>query len=58
MNPLIDVLVVDDSALVRQTLKELLERSGEFSVAFAADPFIAERRIAIKRPQVLSLIHI
>lgn len=55
MNPLIDVLVVDDSALVRQTLKELLERSGEFSVAFAADPFIAERRIAIKRPQVIVL---
>ncbi|MEO8360937.1 MAG: chemotaxis response regulator protein-glutamate methylesterase [Vicinamibacteria bacterium] len=55
MTPLIDVLVVDDSALVRQTLKELLERSGEFSVAFAADPFIAERRIAIKRPQVIVL---
>jgi two-component system chemotaxis response regulator CheB len=52
---MIDVLVVDDSALVRQTLKELLERSGEFEVALAADPFIAERRIAIKRPQVIVL---
>jgi len=51
----IDVLVVDDSALVRQTLKELLERTGEFQVALAADPFIAERRIAIKRPQVIVL---
>ena len=43
---MIEVLVVDDSAVVRQTLKELLERSGEFSVTAAADPFIAERRIA------------
>ena len=52
---MIDVLVVDDSALVRQTLKELLERSGEFQVALAADPFIAERRIAMKRPHVIVL---
>ncbi len=52
---MIDVLVVDDSALVRQTLKELLERTGEFQVALAADPFIAERRIAIRRPQVIVL---
>jgi two-component system chemotaxis response regulator CheB len=52
---MIDVLVVDDSAVVRQTLKELLERSGEFSVALAADPFIAERRIALKRPHVIVL---
>ncbi len=52
---MIDVLVVDDSALVRQTLKELLERSGEFQVALAADPFIASRRIAIRRPQVIVL---
>ena len=52
---MIDVLVVDDSALVRQTLKELLERTGEFSVALANDPFIAERRIALKRPQVIVL---
>ena len=52
---MIDVLVVDDSAVVRQTLKELLERSGEFKVMAAADPFIAERRIAMKRPQVVVL---
>jgi two-component system chemotaxis response regulator CheB len=52
---MIEVLVVDDSALVRQTLKELLERSGEFSVTAAADPFIAERRIALKRPHVIVL---
>jgi two-component system chemotaxis response regulator CheB len=52
---MIEVLVVDDSALVRQTLKELLEKSGEFSVTAAADPFIAERRIALKRPQVIVL---
>jgi two-component system chemotaxis response regulator CheB len=52
---MIDVLVVDDSAVVRQTLKELLERTGEFSVALAADPFIAERRIALRRPNVIVL---
>jgi two-component system chemotaxis response regulator CheB len=52
---MIDVLVVDDSALVRQTLKELLERTGEFQVALAADPFIASRRIALRRPQVIVL---
>jgi two-component system chemotaxis response regulator CheB len=52
---MIDVLVVDDSAVVRQTLKELLERTGEFSVSLAADPFIAERRIALKRPHVVVL---
>jgi two-component system chemotaxis response regulator CheB len=52
---MIEVLVVDDSALVRQTLKELLERTGEFSVTLAADPFIAERRIALRRPQVIVL---
>ena len=52
---MIDVLVVDDSAVVRQTLKELLERTGEFSVNLAADPFIAERRIALKRPHVIVL---
>ena len=52
---MIDVLVVDDSALVRQTLKELLERTGEFLVALAADPFIASRRIALRRPQVIVL---
>ena len=52
---MIEVLVVDDSAVVRQTLKELLERTGEFSVSLAADPFIAERRIALNRPHVIVL---
>ncbi|MEO8500958.1 MAG: chemotaxis response regulator protein-glutamate methylesterase [Vicinamibacteria bacterium] len=52
---MIEVLVVDDSAVVRQTLKELLERTGDFSVTLAADPFIAERRIALKRPHVIVL---
>jgi two-component system chemotaxis response regulator CheB len=52
---MIDVLVVDDSALVRQTLKDLLERTGEFRVELAADPFIAAKRIALRRPQVIVL---
>lgn len=52
---MIEVLVVDDSAVVRQTVREFLERTGEFSVTLAADPFIAERRIALRRPQVIVL---
>ena len=52
---MIQVLVVDDSALVRQTLTQILERTGEFSVTAASDPFIAEKRIAIRRPDVILL---
>lgn len=52
---MIDVLVVDDSALVRQTVREILERDGGFSVATAADVPIAEKRIAARRPDVIVL---
>ncbi len=38
----IKVLIVDDSAVVRQTLKEILESDPSIEViAAAADPFIA-----------------
>ncbi len=40
------VLVVDDSALVRQTLRTLLGRDGEFEVEVAADPLFAEQKLA------------
>jgi two-component system chemotaxis response regulator CheB len=47
------VLVVDDSALVRQAFSMLL--TGKFSVDTAADPLIAERKIRKQRPDVIVL---
>jgi len=47
------VLVVDDSALVRQAFSMLL--SGKFTVDTAADPLIAERKIKKQRPDVVVL---
>jgi two-component system, chemotaxis family, protein-glutamate methylesterase/glutaminase len=47
------VLVVDDSAVVRQAFSMLL--AGKFSVDTAADPLIAERKIRKQRPDVVVL---
>ncbi|HEY4642320.1 MAG TPA: chemotaxis response regulator protein-glutamate methylesterase [Thermoanaerobaculia bacterium] len=47
------VLVVDDSALVRQAFTALLSR--QFSIDTAADPVIAERKMAKQRPSVIVL---
>jgi two-component system chemotaxis response regulator CheB len=47
------VLVVDDSATVRQAFSMLL--SKQFSIDTAADPIIAERKIARRRPSVIVL---
>lgn len=49
----IHVLVVDDSALVRQAFSMLLSRS--FSVETAADPLIAERKMTKQKPAVIVL---
>ncbi len=49
------VLVVDDSAVVRQTLLALLSKTGAFHVTVAADPFVALRRMADRRPDVIVL---
>jgi len=49
----IHVLVVDDSALVRQAFSMLLSRN--FTVDTAADPIIAERKMAKQRPSVIVL---
>jgi len=52
----IRVLVVDDSASVRQTLKQLLETDPEIEVtATAPDPFIAVQRIEQQEPDVITL---
>src|SRR4051794_28064029 len=52
----IRVLVVDDSALVRQTLTEILDSDPDIEVmATASDPFVAARRIQQEIPDVITL---
>lgn len=48
-------LVVDDSAVVRQTLLKLVSEAGGFEVTVAGDPIIAMRRMATSRPDVIVL---
>jgi two-component system chemotaxis response regulator CheB len=53
---IIRVLVVDDSAVVRQTMKEILESDPGIAVmATAADPYIAVERIKLEVPDVITL---
>jgi two-component system chemotaxis response regulator CheB len=47
------VLVIDDSATVRQAFASLL--ASDFDVDTAADPLIAQRRLQRKRPAVIVL---
>ncbi|HEX7853498.1 MAG TPA: chemotaxis response regulator protein-glutamate methylesterase [Sphingobium sp.] len=50
------VLVIDDSASVRQTMKAILEEDPELEViATAADPFAAARYIQDQLPDVITL---
>jgi two-component system chemotaxis response regulator CheB len=49
------VLVVDDSALVREVMQRLLTAEGAFSVTTASDPLIAGRKMATSRPDVIVL---
>jgi len=51
----LEVMVVDDSAVVRQLLKSLLEREGDIRVTTAADPLIARNKLRQQRPDVLLL---
>jgi two-component system, chemotaxis family, protein-glutamate methylesterase/glutaminase len=52
----IRVLIVDDSALVRQTLRDVLESDAEIEVmATAGDPYVAAERIAKEIPDVMTL---
>ncbi len=52
----IRVLVVDDSAAVRQTLKQVLETDPDIEVmASASDPFVAAERIKRAVPDVITL---
>jgi two-component system chemotaxis response regulator CheB len=56
MSKKIRVLIVDDSAVVRQTLEEILNADHEIEVmATAADPFIAAEKIRREVPDVITL---
>lgn len=52
----IRVLIVDDSALMRQLLAELLSKDSEIEVIGSApDPYIAREKIKLLNPDVLTL---
>jgi two-component system chemotaxis response regulator CheB len=51
----VDVLVVDDSAVTRQLLTEILSRAPGFTVRTASDPLLAMDRMKARRPDVLLL---
>lgn len=51
----IHVLVVDDSAVVREVLSDLLSQDPAFTVATASDPLIAMAKMRIQRPRVIVL---
>ena len=54
--PRIHVLIVDDSALVRQTLTDVLSSDPDIEViGTAADPFVAAERIREQVPDVITL---
>src|SRR5664279_827428 len=55
-NKKIRVLIVDDSASVRQVLKEILESDPEIEVmGVASDPYVAVERIKQSIPDVITL---
>ncbi|MDH4184583.1 MAG: chemotaxis response regulator protein-glutamate methylesterase [Nitrospinota bacterium] len=54
--PKIRVLIVDDSAIARKALKEILEKDHSIEVVGAApDPFIARDKILELKPNVVTL---
>ncbi|MDP4266701.1 MAG: chemotaxis response regulator protein-glutamate methylesterase [Bacteroidota bacterium] len=56
MKDKIRVLIVDDSAVVRQTLKALLESDKNIEVmGTAEDPYMAVKKIQIETPDVITL---
>src|SRR5512146_2526551 len=56
MKKKIRVLIVDDSALVRQTLKEILSTDPQIEVmATAQDPYVAAERLRQEVPDVITL---
>ncbi len=55
-NNRIGVLIVDDSALVRKTLAEILTSDPEIEVIdTAADPYVAAKKMRLRAPDVITL---
>ena len=56
MQPKLKVLIVDDSAVVRQTLSQIISSDPDLEVmATASDPFFAAKKIAECVPDVITL---
>jgi len=56
MNPRIKVLIVDDSAVVRQTLEGIFQGDPDLEViGLAADPYLAAERMREIAPDVITL---
>jgi len=51
----IKVLIVDDSAVVRQVLEAVLSQEHDMSVSVASDPLIAQQKMGRERPDVILL---
>ncbi|MBR3713448.1 MAG: response regulator, partial [Bacteroidales bacterium] len=55
-NKKIRVLIVDDSAVVRQTMSSILQTDPDIEVmGTAGDPYIAAKRIQMEVPDVITL---
>src|SRR3954452_6058534 len=54
-HPPIDVMVVDDSAVIRQRLKSIIESDPHFRVILAADPYEAVAILSKSVPGVIVL---
>jgi two-component system, chemotaxis family, protein-glutamate methylesterase/glutaminase len=54
-NAQIQVLVVDDSAVVRQVMHAVLSQEGDMNVTVAADPIFAMQKMKQVRPHVIVL---
>jgi len=54
-SPRIQVLVVDDSAVVRQVMQAVLSQESDMDVSVAADPIIALHKMKQVRPHVIVL---
>ncbi len=56
MSEKIKVMIIDDSAVVRETMKQILEAEGSFEVvATAADPLVAAKKLQSVVPDVITL---
>src|SRR4029077_7274646 len=55
MPPVVEVLVVDDSAVVRQLMSGLLNPAAGFHVTTASDPLVAMTKMRRHRPHVILL---